>query len=157
LLILLGLWAGLLPLVGPYFHFTYTPDHAWSFTTGRDLLEIAPAAAALLGGLILTISTHRAFAAFGAWLAALGGAWLVVGVALSSLWGGGYHIGTPTGGSTRQILEQIAHFSGVGVVIVFLAALALGRLTVYGAREASYTATADQTVPDTAVYPTTGL
>ena len=26
LLVLLGLWGGLVPLIGPYVHFAYTPD-----------------------------------------------------------------------------------------------------------------------------------
>ena len=30
LLILLGLWGALIPFVGPYFDFAYTPDKAWT-------------------------------------------------------------------------------------------------------------------------------
>ncbi|MGO8979125.1 MAG: hypothetical protein ACLP70_13885 [Streptosporangiaceae bacterium] len=41
LLILLGLWGGLVPFVGPYFHYAYTPDRAWDFTAGRVWLEPA--------------------------------------------------------------------------------------------------------------------
>lgn len=35
-----------------------------------------------------------------------------------------------------RAVEQIGFFTGLGVVIVFLAALALGRLSVIGVREA---------------------
>ena len=35
LLILLGLWGALIPFVGPYFHYAYTPDKAWTYNTGR--------------------------------------------------------------------------------------------------------------------------
>ena len=37
LLVLLGLWGALIPLVGPYFHYAYTPTSAWTLTTGRVL------------------------------------------------------------------------------------------------------------------------
>ena len=35
LLVLLGLWGALIPLVGPYFHFAYTPDTAWTYNSAR--------------------------------------------------------------------------------------------------------------------------
>ena len=50
LLVLLGVWGALIPLVGPYFHYAYTPDAAWTFTAGRIWLEIVPGAATFLGG-----------------------------------------------------------------------------------------------------------
>ena len=30
LLVLLGAWGGVIAFVGPYFHYAYTPDSAWS-------------------------------------------------------------------------------------------------------------------------------
>src|SRR5437763_1340758 len=79
LLILLGAWGALIPFVGPYFHFAYTPDTAWTWTWGRFFLEIVPGVAVALGGLILIISAFRPVAMFGAALAAAGGAWFAVG------------------------------------------------------------------------------
>ena len=70
LLILLGAWGALVPFVGPYFQYAYTPDHAWTYTTGRLWLSILPGAATVLGGLIVLISASRPLAHFGAWLAA---------------------------------------------------------------------------------------
>ena len=32
LLVLLGAWGALIPFVGPYFHYAYTPDTAWNGT-----------------------------------------------------------------------------------------------------------------------------
>ena len=52
LLILLGLWGGLAPFVGPYLHFGYTPDKTWDFSSGRLYYSVIPAAAVLLGGLL---------------------------------------------------------------------------------------------------------
>ena len=70
LIVLLGIWAGLVPFVGPYFHYAYTPNSAWTYTTGRFWLEILPGVGAMLGGLIVLVSSNRPFAIFGAWLAA---------------------------------------------------------------------------------------
>jgi hypothetical protein len=136
ILVLLGLWGGLAALVGPYFDFAFTPNKAWSFTSGRVWLEILPACALLLGGLILLMSANRATAAAGAWLAALGGAWYVVGGPLSMLWSAADRLGPPVGGTTRQVIEQMALLTGLGVVAVFFAAVALGRLAVVGVKDA---------------------
>lgn len=139
LLVLLGLWGALMPLIGPYFHFGFTPDKAWHFTSGRVWLQVVPGVAVLLGGLMALGSTNRAFAALGAWLAALGGAWFVVGVPLSAVWADQGHIrlGQALGNTTRQVSEQLTLLYGLGVVSVFLAAVALGRLAVVGVKDAA--------------------
>jgi hypothetical protein len=138
LLILLGAWGALVPFIGPYFHYAYTPDTAWDYTSGRLYLEILPGAATLLGGLAVLASRSRPTAAAGAWLAAVSGAWFAVGGILAPLWlaAGSATAGTPVGGPTTRVLEQIGFFTGLGVVIVYLAALALGRFTIVGIREA---------------------
>ena len=45
LLVLLGLWGGLIAFVGPYFHFAYTPGTAWTYTSGRLWLASSVAVA----------------------------------------------------------------------------------------------------------------
>ncbi len=135
LLVLLGIWGGLIAFVGPYFHYAYTPDKAFTYTTGRLWLEILPAAGTILGGLILGGTASRPAAIFGAWLAALSGAWFVLGGSLSTLWHTGGSAGQPVGNNLHRVVEQIGFFTGLGLVIVFLAAVALGRFTVIGARE----------------------
>jgi hypothetical protein len=139
LLVLLGIWGALVAFIGPYFHYAFTPNVTWHYTTDRLWLEILPGAAAIVGGLILLVTTHRALAMLGAWLAALSGAWFALGRALSPLWtaGGVTAGGTPAGTTTlTRVVEGIGFFTGLGVVMVFLAAMALGRLTVIGRREA---------------------
>ena len=135
LLVLLGIWGGLIAFVGPYFHYAYTPDKAFTYTTGRLWLEILPAAGAIVGGLILGGTASRPVAIFGAWLAALSGAWFVLGGQLSALWHTGGSAGVPVGDNLHRVVEQIGFFTGLGLVIVFLAAVALGRFTVIGIRE----------------------
>jgi hypothetical protein len=139
LLVLLGLWGALIPLIGPYFHYAYTPDKAWTFTAGRTWLEIVPGAVVILGGVILLVTASRPAAMIGAWLAAAGGAWFALGTVLSPIWPAAATLnpGSPAGTTTliRQ-LEHLGFFTGLGVVIVFIAGLALGRLTVIGVRDA---------------------
>ena len=114
----------------------------WVYTPARLWLELVPGVAAAVGGLILLSSANRAFAAFGAWLAALAGAWFVLGPTLSRLWAssGFPQIGSPLGGTLRRTVVEISYFAGLGVVIVFFAALALGRLAVVATRDAELAA-----------------
>jgi len=134
LLVLLGVWGALIPFVGPYFDYAYTPDNAWDYTTGRLLLEVLPGVGAVIGGLVTLGSANRVVATLGGWLAALSGAWFILGVPLSAIWGSPT-VGDPIGGTTHQAVEYVGFFGGLGVVIVFLAAFALGRFAVVGVRE----------------------
>ncbi|HVI35675.1 MAG TPA: hypothetical protein VM684_05560, partial [Gaiellales bacterium] len=81
LLLILGAWAALAPMIGPYFNVAYTPapNDAWHWTAARGWLEVLPGAAAFLGGLLLLVSSSRVMTMFGGWLAAAGGTWLIVG------------------------------------------------------------------------------
>jgi hypothetical protein len=128
LLILLGVWGGLAPFVGPYFHFAYTPVTAWHYTQPRLWLEVLPAGAAVVGGTLVMVSTSRLLAACGAVLAVLAGGWFVVGTVVNTIWTRLGTPGVPAGTThTRAVLEQLGLFTGLGVVIVLFAALALGR------------------------------
>ena len=130
LLMLLGLWGALIPFVGPYFNYAYTPDKAWTYNTGRLWLEVLPGAAVFLGGFLLLVAKGRHTALFGALLAAVAGAWFTLGTVLSPLWN--HHVpmgGSPVGSSVyMRIMEQLGFFTALGVVIVFIAAVALGRI-----------------------------
>ena len=156
LLMVRGVWGALIPFIGPYWHYSYTPDTTWDYTTGRLLLEILPGAGAFIGGLLTLGSTNRLTAMLGGWLAALSGAWFVLGMPLSTVWGTPT-VGAPTGGTTRQTMEYIGFFGGLGAAIIFLSAFALGRFAVLGVREAEraarHAATQDA-YDDQAVAPT---
>jgi hypothetical protein len=135
LLVLLGVWGALIPFVGPYFHFAYTPDRGFAVTAGRMWLEVLPGAVTLIGGVVVLISRFRPAAVLGAWLATLAGAWFAVGDVVAGRWARLPRAGTPVGGAGSSLIEQIGFFTGLGIVIVFVAALALGRLTVVAARD----------------------
>jgi hypothetical protein len=143
-LILLGLWGGLAPFVGPYFHFGYTPDKALAYTTGRLYLSAIPGGAALLGGLLVATTRNRGIGVFGGLLAALGGLWFVIGSGVT------YYLlkytsittGTPLGSltstgsySVRMYLEVLALYGALGAAIIFFGALACGRMSLIAARD----------------------
>jgi hypothetical protein len=138
LIVLLGLWGGLIPFLGPAFDYGFTPDATWQWTDGRLLLEVLPAAATVLGGLAMMGSSSRISGSVGAWLAAAGGAWFVVGQWVSMLWNDGVmQAGQPTATTDRgQVAEWLGFFLALGVVIVFLAAMALGRMSLVSVRDA---------------------
>lgn len=128
LIVLLGIWGGIVPFVGPYFNYAFGSDATWHYTTNRFWLSILPAIVVIAGGLILMRSGHRVGGALGAWLALAGGGWFVVGPAVSRIWEhSGVPIGHPLYGSFRQMLELVGYFYGLGAVIIGLAAFALGR------------------------------
>jgi hypothetical protein len=144
LLVLLGIWGAAIPFIGPYFHYAYTPDRTWDMTAGRLWLEVLPGVVTLVGGVVVLVSRLRPVVLLGAWLAALAGAWFTVGTLVASHWHRVPAAGTPVGGATRVALEQAGFFFGLGIVIVFLAAVALGRFSVVAASDAAAATTGPQ-------------
>jgi hypothetical protein len=130
LVALLGIWGGVIPFVGPYFNYAYTPDKAWTYTSGRLWLEILPGAGALLGGLLMMAARSRHVALFGSVLAIASGAWFALGNVFAPLWTVAGPAGGPAAtGTLMRVLEQVGFFTGLGVVIVLLAAVVAGRVT----------------------------
>jgi hypothetical protein len=135
LLVILGVWGALIPFIGPYFHFAYTPDQAWVWSTGRAWLEVFPGVTAAVGGFLLLVSGNRATAMFGGWLAAIAGAWFVVGRALASTLRIG-DVGQPIAATdAKRAALEICYFSGLGALIVFLSGAVLARVTLRTARD----------------------
>jgi len=131
LLIVLGAWGGLVPFIGPYFGYFYGPNTTWLYNSDRLWLSVLPAAAAFLGGLIVLAMPRGGGA--GALLAVLGGVWFVIGASVLTVAKPGSGPGAPGTASgamfspaTMHLLENLGFFSGLGIVIVFFGALALG-------------------------------
>src|SRR6266536_2210540 len=118
----------------------------WLDMTGITRIPRSRGAAS---GLVL-MSARRPLAMFGAFVAALGGAWFVVGNLVRSLWNSSIPgAGVPVGSSvSRLALEELGFFIGLGVVIVFFAALALGRCAVVGVKDAALAERASEPAPD---------
>jgi hypothetical protein len=138
LLIILGVWGALIPFIGPYFHFAYTPDQVWAWSTARAWLEVFPGVTTAIGGFLLLVSGNRATAMFGAWLAVIAGAWFVVGRTLASVLRLG-DIGHPIAVTdAKRAVIEISYFSGLGALIVFLGGAVLARVSVRTARDLQY-------------------
>lgn len=133
IILIAGLWGGLIPFLGPVFHFTLGPDHAWRWTTGRLWLDVLPAAAAVFGGLILMGGGPRLSGRFGALVALAGGIWFAVGPDVSMLWNHGVsEAGAAHGHHTiTRMLEFLTLHSGIGVLITALAAYSLPGVATY--------------------------
>lgn len=151
LLVLAGLWGGLIPFVGPMMDWVIGPDDAWNMTEGRFWLSLVPGIATVVGGVILLRSANRAMGGVGAWIAMAGGAWFAVGPTASRIWASDW-VGEPLGGPTQAALESLTYFQGLGALIVALSAFALGRMTLRAAKDV----VADDTVATTAEKPRTG-
>ncbi len=131
LVVLLGLWGATVPFFGPYLGLPYGFDDAWVFTGERALLNVLPGVVVVLGGLGLIGSARSTGGVFWGWLAAVGGAWFILGPTVSTMWtGGAPAVGEPLAASAggRAVTELVYHL-GLGALIVFLAAVALGRFT----------------------------
>src|SRR4051794_13420319 len=135
LLVILGAWGALIPFIGPWLHFAYTPDTSWKWTAARGWLEVLPGVVTAVGGLLLLFGASRVTTLVGAWFAVIGGAWFIVGPQLAQPLHLG-SIGHPTASSSGvRALESLAYFYALGALIVFLGGLAFGRLSVVSVRD----------------------
>jgi len=128
LLVLLGLWAGLIAFVGPYFDYAMHSDQTWQWFADRGWLQVLPAAATVNGGFMLMSGATRARNSLGAMLALAGGLWFVIGPTVSMLWNDGQiTVGPPIGQhNITHVLEWLGFFYGVGALITLFSAYALG-------------------------------
>jgi hypothetical protein len=128
LLVLLGLWGGLIPFVGPYFNYAMHSDQTWHWFSDRFWLEVLPAIVTVAGGLILMGGITRISTSFGALLALAGGLWFIVGPSVSMLWNdGAITVGPPIGRhNITHVLEWLGFFYGTGALITLFSSYALG-------------------------------
>ncbi len=111
---------------------------------------MVPGAAAVLGGLLVLATRSRAAGIFGGLLAAVGGGWLIVGYATVAnvVKNTTIRPGLPMGSgglpavavTVRAYAEQVGFFTGIGGVIIFFGALAIGRFSMIAAKDAAATA-----------------
>lgn len=133
LIVLLGIWGALIPFVGPYFNYGFTPDATWHFTLNRLWLDILPGVVAIVGGLGLIGASRRMSGAFWGWLALAAGVWFLIGPSISMFWGHAAPgvlasgIGAPLGGHDRAAAEALGFFYALGAAIAVPAAFAVGR------------------------------
>ena len=126
LIFLLGLWVFFVPLVGPYFDFGFHTEDAWSFSQPDWILSLGPGLTAALAGLLMVVP-NRVASSFWVFVAAVAGAWLVVGPTLYPLWSS-TDIQPIAGSETTNVLLWIGYFYGPGALILYFSGLAHGLL-----------------------------
>jgi hypothetical protein len=129
LLMLLGAWGAIVPFIGHYWGYGFSPYDTWHWTAARWWLEVLPGIGAFVAGFLISVTANRMTAVLAGWLGMASGAWFVLGTTFNSMWSAG-NIGVPDGNQTLVVWEHVGMFAGLGVVIVALSAFALGRFSV---------------------------
>jgi hypothetical protein len=140
-LVLLGAWGAVIPFVGPYFDYAYTPNTTWTWTAARGFLQVLPGAVTFVAGLMLIFTRNRGVGFLASWMAIAAGAWFVLGPLLSVTWRANY-LGAPVGSARDASMEQLGMFFGLGAMIMLLGGLALGRFSMRGVRDGDVVAAA---------------
>ena len=132
LLVLLGAWGGAVAYFGPLIGLGPAGAAPWRMTTAHTVLNLVPGAAAVAGGLAVTLGSRLARARLqrsGAVVALAAAAWFVIGfAAYPALFRGGPPAYGRTGGGPVADLGSVAAYGrGVGLLLCALAAVALVR------------------------------
>jgi hypothetical protein len=133
LLMVLGAWVFLAPLIGPYFSFGFDTSSKWRFTNDHWLLSLAPGIVLFGAGLLMTMPS-RALGWLAGLVAVAAGVWLVIGPTLHPTWS--THVFAPLPGSEwKTAARWIADFYGPGALAIYLGAQAQGLLERTSVRE----------------------
>lgn len=153
ILLLLGLWGAAVAFAGPQTDTAFANAGAGTWTAARGWLQVLPGVATMVGGLLLLVSRNRAVAMLGACVAVLGGAWFVVGRTVYELLGFRNTADGESTGATATWMDLLL-LAGLGMLIVFMAAVGIGRLSVRSVRDiSSAQSTVDITDSATAAAP----
>jgi hypothetical protein len=128
IVLLLGIWGGLIPFVGPYFSYAMHTNQHWHWFADRGWLEVLPGGVAVIGGLIMLRGGTRASISLGAMLGLAAGLWFLAGPTVSTLWNNGaVTVGPPMGAhKLTRALEWIGFFYGTGALLTLFSSYALG-------------------------------
>lgn len=128
LLMLLGIWVGFIPFVGPYFNYQMQTTSAWDMTSDHFWLSVLPAIAIFVGGWLIARAYASGTASLGGLLAFAGSFWLVIGPHFAQLWKAGGQVGggPAFGGTGVQVGEWLGFFYAAGALGILLSAYAMG-------------------------------
>ncbi|HET7571895.1 MAG TPA: hypothetical protein VFJ77_04415 [Gaiellaceae bacterium] len=127
LLMLLGAWVFLVPLVGPYFNFGFFTANTWVFSGVHWEMLLGPGIALFAGGLLMTMPASPV-GSTGGLLAVVASVWLLVGPSLHPIWSGTIEVATPHAQWLRSLL-WVGYFYGTGAIGLYLSGLLHGMLT----------------------------
>jgi hypothetical protein len=132
MILLLGAWTGLIGYVAPAFSFSADGAGSWTWNLAHTYLLLVPGAAAVLAGTIIMVKGlsrgrgRRALLGFAGLLAAVCGAWLVVGpFAWQVLEGTPFFVAGAS--ALRDLTYFICYSFGPGGLLLALGAFVLGR------------------------------
>lgn len=131
LTLLVGAWGGIVPFIGPLIHNNADGSMSWYWSLPHALLWVAPGAAACLAGAVMLGALPRAMSGFGRLgafgagaLAALSGAWFVVGPLAWPVLQRSAGVFVPAGPLT-MLTHEIGYSFGPGLLLVLLGAMAM--------------------------------
>jgi len=125
--LLVGAFGALVPLVGPSVGYKMGTAKAWTWTESIATLHVIPGIAAFVAGALL-LGAVRSTARLGALLGVLAGAWFVVGPTFHPLWDHSGGMMMMHGSTWSQVWSSLGYHYGTGVVITAAAAYGLGAL-----------------------------
>ena len=155
LIVLVGAWGGIVAFVGPLFGYSADGSGSWTWNLSHALLHAAPGGVAVFAGLMVMLAggrLSRAGLKLGGILAALAGAWFVVGPVA---WPVLEHTRVfMTASPLRQFDYWIGYALGPGTLLAALGAFVLGRPAARPAMPAPAPETRTVTPETRAVTPT---
>jgi hypothetical protein len=129
--LLLGAWAGVVAYIGPIFGFSGDGESSWTWNLSHSVLFLAPGGAAVLAGMLLmgegrsSSPARRSILGFAGLLAAVCGAWLIIGpLAWPVLHGSRVFVGAS---ALRELTYWIGYALGPGALLLGLGSFVLGR------------------------------
>jgi hypothetical protein len=128
-IVVLGAWGGIVPFVGPLFGFSGDGSASWRWNLAHALANLTPGAAAVFAGLLVMLAGRAAYRpgglASGGLLAALCGAWFVIGpLSWPVLEHATFFV---SASPLRELTYWIGYSLGPGVLLVALGSFVLGR------------------------------
>ncbi len=128
IVLIAGVWGGLIPFVGPTFGYDMGNTAAWVVTESRVTLHLVPGIVAVIGGaMLLGRGTSQTL---GATLGTAAGVWFVIVPSLHPLWAGQSMGGGMMGGSAlSNALSALGYHYGTGALVMVAAAYAWGALS----------------------------
>jgi hypothetical protein len=131
LMILLGVWGGIVPYVGPIFGYSADGSSSWVWNSSHGILALVPGAAGVVAGLIVlsrasrsTVGGGRIGLAFAGLLATAAGGWFVIGPpAWRVIHSTTYFV---SAAPLRELAFVVGYSLGVGLLLVWCGAFVVG-------------------------------